>query len=41
MFTLHVDAQSWRDHADQVRDTVEGIVPVAKGKPRSAMTFWS
>ena len=31
MFSLHVDAQAWREHADDVRDQVRGLVPVAKG----------
>lgn len=30
-FSLYVDAARWRAHADWVRDSVEGLVPVAKG----------
>lgn len=31
MFSLHVDATSWRAHADTVKAQVDGLVPVAKG----------
>jgi hypothetical protein len=30
-FTLHVDAEQWRGHADRVNELVDGLVPVAKG----------
>lgn len=30
-FSLYVDAKRWRGHTESVRDTVEGLVPVAKG----------
>jgi hypothetical protein len=31
MFSLHVQAEPWRRHADEVRHQVQGLVPVAKG----------
>jgi len=31
MFSLHVEAGPWREHADDVRQQVAGLVPVAKG----------
>ncbi len=30
-FTLYVDAEPWRSHADRVHGSVDGLVPVAKG----------
>ena len=31
MFSLHVEATPWREHADSVRNDIPGLVPVAKG----------